>query len=321
MGLTLEQKKQLTDQIANNLTGDLIKVQTTDFLDRDRDGIIRFGAINYNGKTFPILVATQNVKIIFNINNQEIFTINECNCAECGRYKSIEEKPNHHRKLIETNIVANIIKEISNTAEQINLVCVGSDWAGLTVILAKLYKLGYTNFSIINIEQNQDKYNRNMTQLEQSNNHACLQFWKELFSKATIQCITIGIDLENVNLTQYADYFITSTKLIVFAEDLGNPENTTLDIDDMARTHNINVNKIVDTIKKIKTKHISTCDNKIFVVTFDGAIIENIIAPHILSLYSFKPLSQLNSPTTQKSTKETVAKRQSFLGLKRGFLL
>ncbi|MGD0465126.1 MAG: hypothetical protein ABSA84_00270 [Gammaproteobacteria bacterium] len=292
MPITLTQKKQLIDQIANNLTGDFIRTDKADGLDIDRSGTMRCGTKTYMGNVYPIFVATNDIKIIFNIDNQELFTIKECNCIKCGRYRYVNGKQNYYRKIIETNIVNLVITKIPNTNDQITLICIGSDWAGLSVILANLYKIGYINFSIINIEQSQDKYNRNMAQLEQINNIACLQFWKELFSNASIQCITIGVDTKNTNLSIFIERFITTPKLIIFAEDLG-------DIDDRILIHNNCINTIVDAIKKIKTEKTLASDHKIFVVQFDGTIIENSIVP-----------------SSKKSTN-----RNSFLGLRKGFLL
>ena len=297
MPITLEQKKQLTDQIANNLTGDLIKIAKTTSFDTDRHGSPRYGIKCYMGNIYPILVATQDIKIIFNIDNQEVFTLNECNCEECGRYQFINGRQNDYRKIIETNIVNHIVKETLNKTEQINLICVGSDWAGLSVILANLYKLGYINFFITNIEQNQDKYNRNMAHLEQeTNNDPCLQFWREIFLGSNIQCTTIGVDMKHVDLSQYANNFITAAKLIVFAEDLGNTGNIVKDIANRALIHNNCVNKVVDAIKKIKTEHIFGGAHKIFIVKFNGQIIEN-------------------------NYKENSSNKKSFGGLRKGFLL
>ena len=70
MPITLTQKKQLIDQIANNLTGDFIRTDKADGLDIDRSGTMRCGTKTYMGNVYPIFVATNDIKIIFNIDNQ-----------------------------------------------------------------------------------------------------------------------------------------------------------------------------------------------------------------------------------------------------------
>ena len=117
--LTESQKHLLINQIANNFSGNYIS-----YID------------NIHQSEFVLVVG-----------GQEVLRMSECNCAEqFNRYKS------PYRFNIEKDIVKLIVREIPNNLDQIRLVCLGSDWVGLSVILAKLYQLGYKDFSIFNVE-------------------------------------------------------------------------------------------------------------------------------------------------------------------------
>ncbi len=151
--------------------------------------------------------------------------LNECQCQEKfqrKQYSQIED----YRSKIESNIVKSILDNVRDKSEQINLACIGSDLFGLTIILAKLYKDGYTQFNIFNIEKtiNYDSNIENMRKLKEIKrlDENCKKFWEWLFNnnqnnfKSTINFITIV----NNNCYLAGNRPIQNKKIFLFAEDL-----------------------------------------------------------------------------------------------------
>lgn len=154
--------------------------------------------------------------IIFNFvdfyGKKSCLRLKECQCAEKFQRNQLS-KNGDYRLLMESNIVQAVVDNVVNKSEQINLVCIGSDWFGLTIILAKLYNLEYTNFNIINIEK---QCNYDVSRKNNRLDRNCEQFWKYLFNdnQHNLQVI-IGVK------TIYNYQHIMAGKIFIFAEDLG----------------------------------------------------------------------------------------------------
>lgn len=188
MKITEQQRQELIQQIANNLTGSFIS-RSTPPKPTDIGGLLHH--------------------II--IDGEELFTLKECNCSTLSR------NSNDLRSNLE-NFMCNFINNSYDKEQPINLINIGSDFAGITIILAKLYLKGYktVNLSIV------DKA------LYNESEH--LEFWKTLFfDNLEINYVTdlihgnrIDKDICNNWLFSACPYrLFMQSNIIVFAEDIG----------------------------------------------------------------------------------------------------
>jgi len=131
----------------------------------------------------------------------------ECSCQPALTRK---DHNNDYRAKIEYNLIWSILENVPNKSEEVILVSVGSDWFGLTIILAELYKKGYNNFYVINVENFTTHY-RVIQRYK--------KFWNWLFStvqqpddliKQLVEIKTSGIDTLQLSADQ----------MFIFAEDL-----------------------------------------------------------------------------------------------------
>lgn len=185
--------------------------------------------------------------------------LDECQCAEKFQRKQ-STKVQDYRSDMEFNIVKSISKNISDKSEQINLACVGSDLFGLTIILAKLYKEGYTKFNIINIEKEISSNTvKSLEELKErrSLDSNCEKFWQWLFNHDSKSKIVFKTTSE-----KYPCFFLdeTNNKIFVFAEDLNSTGTSTL--------YNNTLIEIAKTINKVNQ------NAEVFLTQFDTEIYE-----------------------------------------------
>ena len=196
MPMTKEEKARLEvliDQIANNLIGDHIKIKTTERLG---ESILEFSLKDDDGL--------------------EVFKMQECNCSTFLRLTK------DYRSNIETNLTKFILQTVP-LIQKINLICVGGDWVGLSVILAKLYKAGYRTFSIANLYYEKDSG----VLWEQKTSY--VNFWKLLFFEAKINFHELFYKKESIyglgglyeQSTGAIKELLKTENYFVFAEDVG----------------------------------------------------------------------------------------------------
>ncbi len=144
--------------------------------------------------------------------------------SECQCEKKFQRNPGlkieDYRSIMESNIVKSILDNVTDKSEQINLACIGSDWFGLTIILAKLYKIGYTNFNVVNIEKPTnipeliDKYNKLRVCFE----NFCNWLFKNNQNNLQSQ---IKVFIDTREIFSYHEATTQNKKIFIFAEDLG----------------------------------------------------------------------------------------------------
>lgn len=259
MTLIQSQKKKIIEQLNQHLLGD-------DRSDIQVNATLPFKSTMAGG--IEVTILPSSIDFVFNVNGQEIHRISECNCSTCIRtpimtpdlkdiniaYHS-KQPTGLHRRRIETAIVDYIIKN-NKICEKINLVCVGNDWLGLSIILAKLYKKNYRHFSIINITLARESE----LSLQKKNNQKNLDFWRELFDYTQIECQTlaVGVDVNDIDLSSLSSQ-LENAKVMVFAEDLSSQnENDTVY---KVTYHNTSVSNIVnELVNVINAEKISFID-------------------------------------------------------------
>lgn len=182
------QRQELIQQIANNLTGSFISCSVQ------------------GGETKGLLY-----NII--INGEILFALKECNCIPLSR------NSNNFRSELE-NFICNFIINSYDKQQPINLINIGSDFTGITIILAKLYLKGYKTINLSVVDKD----------YIHSDHRKHLDFWETLFlDELTVNDVhdlihehAIDAHICNNRLFSLQPYrLFMQSNMIVFAEDAG----------------------------------------------------------------------------------------------------